>query len=139
MFGATALGIIIGVAVVTSWRSAARSCRCSDRQHGANNVTIQSGARFRGVTFGGSVPSLTLEDADDRRMPDVKVVARRPRALQVVRKSQLGAGLHLWYDARLSTRDLVGMAEEMFTEQDVRNQTKICVVGQSIVRRAVPR
>ena len=109
---------------------------------GANILLVQSGAASTGgVSFGtGSVMTLTPQDCDEikRQCPAVVDVAAIVRA-----RAQIIYGNRNWVPVQISgttpsflaVRDWEEFPEgEMFTDQDVRNGNKVCVVGETIKR-----
>ena len=108
---------------------------------GANNLLILPGtASSGGVSFGaGSVMTLTPQDAEAilNESPAVR------GAVPVVRaRTQVIYGNRNWVPsfiygttpAWLDVREW-GLAEgDMFTDRDVRNASKVCVLGQRLVR-----
>ena len=113
---------------------------------GANNLLIMPGtAASGGVSFGaGTVLTLTPEDSE-AIASQCSAVARRcahragPHPGHL-RQPQLGADLHLRDDARLSWTFANGRSwrkEMSFTDRDVRNASKVCVIGQTTGPRAV--
>jgi ABC-type antimicrobial peptide transport system permease subunit len=109
---------------------------------GANNLIVQPGtAASGGISFGaGSVTTLTPQDADaiDRECPAVRGVAPIVRA-----RAQIVYGSRNWVPffiygttpAYLDVRDWHDMAEgDMFSDRDVRNAGKVCVIGQTLAR-----
>ena len=142
----TALGIIIGISAVIVMMSIGQGSSKAIQQTissmGATNILVLPGtAASGGVSYGaGSVLTLTAEDADAirREAPAVKNSAPIVRA-----RSQVVYGNRNWVPqsiqgttaAYLKVRDWTNLAEgEMFTERDVRNGNRLCVIGQTIVR-----
>ncbi|MCE9589170.1 MAG: ABC transporter permease [Planctomycetes bacterium] len=142
----TTLGIIIGVAAVIAMmeigQGSAAAMRKSIASMGANNLIIFPGtAASGGVSFGaGSNLTLTPDDliAVLRECPAVRNGAPIVRA-----RSQVVYGNRNWVPqaitgttpAYLDVRDWTQMAEgESFTDRDVRNSSKVCLIGQTIVR-----
>jgi ABC-type antimicrobial peptide transport system permease subunit len=94
-----------------------------------------------GVSFGaGSVMTLTPEDGEaiGRDCPAVAAVAPVVRArTQVVYGNKNWVPMYIYGTTPtfLEVRDWTEMADgEPFTERDVRNSSKVCVVGQTLVR-----
>ncbi len=142
----TTLGIIIGVASVIAMmeigNGSARAIQRSISSMGADNLTVAPGtAASGGVTFGGgSATTLTPEDADAilRECPAVRAVAPMVRS-----RTQVIYGNRNWVPLFISgttadfliVRDWADLAEgEPFTQQDVRNASKVCLLGQTLVR-----
>jgi macrolide transport system ATP-binding/permease protein len=143
----TTLGIIIGVAAVISMIEIGQGSRTSLMDSiasmGANTIMIRSGAAASGgISFGaGSVLTLTPEDAEEigRSAPAVDAVAPvvQIQGTQVIRgnKNWIPMTLQGITPSYLRIRDWENLYEgEMFTDSDVRNATRVCVVGQTIVR-----
>ncbi len=114
---------------------------------GANTLMIQSGAASSGgVTFGaGTVLTLTPQDSDEigRQCPAVSDVAPTVRA-----RSQIVYGNRNWVPLQISgttpaflaVRDWEEMSEGgMFTDRDVRNWNKVCVIGETLRRELFQR
>jgi ABC-type antimicrobial peptide transport system permease subunit len=142
----TTLGIIIGVAAVIAMmeigEGSSKAIQRSISSMGANNLLIMPGtAASGGVSFGaGSVMTLTPQDCDAilHECPAVSSAAPMVRA-----RTQVIYGNHNWVPlfiygttpAYLAVRDWTTLAEgEMFTERDIRNSSKVCVLGQTLVR-----
>ncbi|MDD3581084.1 MAG: ABC transporter permease [Desulfobacca sp.] len=141
----TALGIIIGVAAVITMmeigRGSASSIQRTIASMGANNLLVLPGtAASGGVSFGaGSVMNLTPQDAEaiGTEVPAVRAAAPIVRA-----RTQVIYGNRNWVPiyiqgttpAFLEVREWPLAAGEMFSEQEVRNATKVCVLGQRVVR-----
>lgn len=109
---------------------------------GANMVLVLPGAALSsGVSFGGgSVQTLTPGDMDEiaRQCPAVTTVAPVIRS-----RSQVVYGHRNWNTnaitgstpAYLVVRDWEQLDEgEMFTDRDVRNRSKVCVIGATLKR-----
>jgi len=141
----TTLGIIIGVASVIVMmeigRGSSAAIQNSIASMGANNLLVMPGtAASSGVTFGaGSVMTLTPQDAEAilNECPAVRAAAPVVRA-----RTQLVYGNRNWVPnyiygttpAFLDVRDWTVAEGEPFTERDVRNGNKVCLLGKSIVR-----
>jgi ABC-type antimicrobial peptide transport system permease subunit len=142
----TALGIIIGVAAVIAMQNIGKGSSTAVQQTiksmGANNLLVQPGtASSGGVSFGsGSVITLTPDDAEVllRECPAVASVAPIVRA-----RTQVVYGNHNWVPlyiygttpAFLEVRDWQELDEgDVFSDRDVRNGSKVCLLGQTLVR-----
>jgi ABC-type antimicrobial peptide transport system permease subunit len=107
---------------------------------GANNLLIMPGtAASGGVSFGsGSVITLTPQDADaiTRECPSVNSVATVVRTrTQATFSNKNWVPLYIYgtTPAFLDVREWTDLEEgEPFTDADVRNQTRVCLVGQTI-------
>ncbi|MFI5330107.1 MAG: ABC transporter permease [Desulfobaccales bacterium] len=141
----TTLGIVIGVAAVIAMmeigNGSSNAIQATIASMGANNLMILPGAASSGgVSFGGgSSMTLTPQDAEaiQNESPAVK------GSVPVVRaRTQVIYGNHNWVPsfiygttpAWLDVREW-GLAEgDMFTDRDVRNASKVCVLGQRLVK-----
>jgi macrolide transport system ATP-binding/permease protein len=142
----TTLGIVIGVAAVIAMMEIGQGSKTALEQTiasmGANTLLVLPGAASSGgVTFGaGSEATLTPQDAEEI----AEHVAGVAFAAPIVRaRTQAVRGKLNWVPAFiygttpefLDVRDWTELSEgEMFTDKDVRNAGKVCVVGQTIVR-----
>jgi len=142
----TALGVIIGVGAVIAMMEIGEGSKVAIQKTiasmGANTVMIHSGAAASGgVSFGGgSAVTLSPEDADEilRQCPAVAEVAPLVRA-----RAQIIYGNRNWVPMQISgttpsflaVRDWHDFSEgEMFTDHDVHNASKVCVVGETLRR-----
>lgn len=142
----TTLGIIIGVAAVIAMmeigQGSSKAIQKTIASMGANNLLVQPGtASSGGVTFGsGSIMTLTPQDADaiQRECPAVRSVAPVVRArTQVIYGNRNWVPLYIYGTTPdfLEVRDWTELAEgEPFTDRDVRNGSKVCIIGQTLVR-----
>jgi ABC-type antimicrobial peptide transport system permease subunit len=142
----TTLGIVIGVAAVIAMMEIGQGSSSAVKQTiasmGANMLLVQPGtASSGGVTFGsGSVLTLTPQDADAilRECPAVISVAPIVRVrTQVVYGNRNWVPLYIYgtTSAFLEVRDWQDLEEgEVYTDRDVRNGGKVCLVGQTLVR-----
>jgi ABC-type antimicrobial peptide transport system permease subunit len=143
----TCLGIIIGVGAVIAMMQIGNGSSSAIQRTistmGAANLSVQPGtAASGGVSFGaGSVMTMTPDDAEAIASECPAVRAAAP----VVRtRSQVVYGAKNWvpffiYGTTpdyLAVRDWDKLPEgEAFTDRDVRNASKVCVIGQSIKRQ----
>jgi ABC-type antimicrobial peptide transport system permease subunit len=142
----TTLGIVIGVAAVITMMEIGKGATVAIQRTmasmGANTLVILPGAaNTGGINYGvGSIMTLTPQDADAiiKECPAVGSVAPIVRA-----RTQLVYGNRNWVPTYiygttpsfLQVRDWTDMDEgEAFTEHDVLNSSKVCIVGQTIVR-----
>jgi ABC-type antimicrobial peptide transport system permease subunit len=142
----TTLGIIIGVGAVITMMEIGKGSASAVKQTiasmGANNLLIMPGtASSGGVSFGsGSVITLTPQDAEAilRECPAVDAVAPVVRArTQVVYGNRNWVPMYIYgtTPAFLDVRDWEEMEEgEPFTYRDVLGGTKVCLLGQTLVR-----
>lgn len=142
----TTLGIVIGVAAVITMMEigggSAKSLQKTIATMGADNLMIQPGAASSaGVGFGaGSAMTLTNDDCEAivRECPAVRAACPVVRArAQVVYGNRNWVPMFIYGSttAFLDVRNWNDLTEgDPFTEQDVRNASKVCLVGQTIVR-----
>jgi macrolide transport system ATP-binding/permease protein len=141
----TTLGIVIGVAAVIAMmeigRGSSSAIQATIASMGANNLIILPGtASSGGVSFGGgSNKTLTPQDAEAilNECPAVR------GAVPIVRaRTQVIYGNRNWVPTFIygTTPDWLAVREwglsegDMFTERDVRNASKVCILGQRLVR-----
>ena len=146
----TTLGIMIGVGAVIAMTNIGEGSSAMIRRTiasmGANNFLIFPGtAASGGVSFGaGSSLTLTPQDCEAivRECPAVKAAAPIVRT-----RTQVVYGSRNWVPQQISgtspdffeVRDWKSVTEgDLFTERDVRNGSKVCVVGQTIVKNLFP-
>ena len=141
----TTLGIVIGVAAVIAMMEIGNGSSNAIQQTiasmGANNLLILPGtASSGGVSFGaGSNKTLTPQDADAilKECPAVRGAVPMVRArTQVIygHRNWVPSFIYGTTPAWLDVREW-GLAEgNMFTNQDVRNASKVCILGQTLVR-----
>jgi ABC-type antimicrobial peptide transport system permease subunit len=141
----TTLGIVIGVAAVIAMMEigagSSAAVQKSISSMGANVVLVMPGtATSSGISFGsGSVMTLTPEDAEAilRDVPAVRTAAPAVRArTQIVYGSRnwVPSSMYGTTPAFLDVRDWTVVDGEPFTERDVLNANKVCVLGQTLVR-----
>jgi macrolide transport system ATP-binding/permease protein len=143
----SALGIIIAVAAVIAMTEIGQGSKTMLQKNiasmGANTLMVMSGAAASGgVSHGsGSVMTLTPQDAEEvtRQCPSVAAVAPSVQA-----RSQIVYGNRNWVPDQivgtmpsyLIIREWGDMAAgEMFTDRDVRNAAKVCVIGDTIRKK----
>jgi ABC-type antimicrobial peptide transport system permease subunit len=144
----TTLGIIIGVASVIAMMEIGKGTSADIQRTivamGANTLVVLPGqATSSGVSWGaGSVYTLTPQDCDAilRECPAIlnaAPVVNAPRS-QVVygNRNWVPPSLFGTTPAYLEVRAWNNMAEgEPFTDRDVRNASKVCIIGQTIARQ----
>jgi ABC-type antimicrobial peptide transport system permease subunit len=144
----TTLGIVIGVAAVIAMmeigQGSSTEVKKTIASMGADNLLVQPGtASSGGVSFGsGSIMTLTPDDARaiaqecPAVMPNGVAPIVRART-QVVYGNRNWVPLYIYGTTPefLTIRDWEPLEEgEPFTEADVRNGTKVCILGSTIVR-----
>lgn len=143
----TMLGVIIGVSAVIAMmeigQGSTRAVQETISRMGANNLMIQPGtAASGGVNLGGgSRKTLTLEDGEAvaRELRDLlDHVAPTVRArTQVVYGNRNWVPYYLFGTTPeyLEVRDWTHLAQgRCFTDQEVRNSSQVCILGQTLVR-----
>jgi len=141
----TTLGIVIGVAAVIAMMEigagSSAAIRNSIAGMGANVLDVRSGAASSGgVTFGaGTTTTLTPEDGEAilKECPAVRNVAPL-----VHTRTQVVYGSRNWVPtfiygttpAYLDVQNWTIGEGAMFTDRDVANANKVCVLGQTLVR-----
>jgi macrolide transport system ATP-binding/permease protein len=141
----TTLGIIIGVAAVIAMMEIGSGSASAIRQTiasmGANNLLILPGtASSAGVSFGhGSAMTLTPQDSEALA---AECPALRAAAPVVRARTQVIYGNRNWVPAFiygttpefLEVREWSMAAGDPITDQEVRNASKVCLLGQTVVR-----
>jgi len=141
----TTLGIIIGVSAVIAMmeigRGSSSAIQKTIASMGANNLLVVPGAATSGgVTFGGGTGmTLTPQDAEAilKECPAVKATAPVVRArTQVIRGNRNWVPIYIYgtIPQFLDVREWPVAEGEMFSDQDVRNASKVCLLGQTLAR-----
>ena len=142
--GLTVLGVVIGIAAVTTMvsigQSASRLVRNELESFGTNVVVITPSERKRGGVRRGAVNTLTAADADSIGNECSLIVAASPlvgTAGQVVYggtnvapKEMFGVGQDY-----LQVRNWPIRSGTFFDETQIRKSEKVCVVGKTIVTK----
>jgi macrolide transport system ATP-binding/permease protein len=140
------LGVIIAVGAVIAMMEIGQGSKMAMQKTiasmGANIVLVLPGAAASGgVSFGsGSQQTLTPQDVEEigRQCPAVAALAPVVRS-----RGQLVYGHRNWNTmaitgttpAYLAVRDWEGLEEgDIFSDRDVRNRNKVCVVGTTLKR-----
>jgi putative ABC transport system permease protein len=139
----TMLGIIIGVGAVITMLAVGTGAseRISEQMAsiGSNLLIVMPGSSTSGgIRMGsGTQSTLTQDDAEAiaRECPAVSDVAPVYNgAAQVVYGNQnWSTGIYGTTPGILPVRDWTLSSGRIFTEQDVRNATKVCLLGQTVV------
>ena len=145
----TTLGIIIGIAAVIAimeiGQGSSRAIESRIASMGANTLVILPGqAASGGVSFGvGSIKTLTPQDAEAIASvcPDAAHVAA-----VVQSKGQIIYGNINWVPMQItgSTPEFLAVRDwpieegAVFTDRDVRNASKVCIIGQTLKRELFP-
>ncbi|MHC1743796.1 MAG: ABC transporter permease [Syntrophobacteraceae bacterium] len=141
----TTLGIIIGVGAVIAMmeigRGSSTAIQATIASMGANNLMVFPGtASSGGVSFGaGSVMTLTPQDADAilAECSAVRATAPVVRArTQVVygNRNWVPTFIHGTTPAYHEVREWPVSEGDPFTDRDVRNGSKVTILGQRLVR-----
>jgi ABC-type antimicrobial peptide transport system permease subunit len=142
----TTLGIVIGVAAVIAMTEIGQGSSTFVQKKiasmGANNLLVMPGtASSGGVTYGsGSVITLTPQDANAiaRECPAVNGVAtvvRTRTQTTFANKNWVPSFIYGTTPSFLDVREWTDLEEgEPFTDGDVRNQARVCLIGQTIKR-----
>jgi ABC-type antimicrobial peptide transport system permease subunit len=142
----TTLGIVIGVGAVIAMMEIGAGSSSAIRKTiatmGANVLLVVPGtAASGGVSFGaGTVTTLTPEDGEAilRESPSVRNVAPIVRA-----RTQVVYGNRNWVPQQMigTTVDFLDIRDwsdlddgDLFTERDVLNANKVCLIGQTLRR-----
>jgi len=139
----TMLGIIIGVGAVITMLAVGTGARerISEQMAsiGSNLLIVMPGSSTSGgIRMGSGTQSTLTQDAAEaiaRECPAVSDVAPTYNgAAQVVYGNQnWSTGIYGTTPGILPVRDWSLSSRRMFTEQDVRNATKVCLLGQTVV------
>jgi macrolide transport system ATP-binding/permease protein len=141
----TALGIIIGVAAVIAMmeigHGSSTAIQRTIASMGADMLLVMPGtASSGGVSFGaGSVMTMTPQDAEAllKEAPALRAAAPVVRArTQVIYGNKNWVPIYIYgtTPAYLDVREWPLAEGEMFSDQDVRNGSKVCLLGQRLVR-----
>jgi ABC-type antimicrobial peptide transport system permease subunit len=141
----TCIGIVIGIAAVIAMMEIGNGIATLNQRSiaslGANNLMVRPGqAASGGVSWGaGSVMTLTPEDCDAiaKECPAIKGAAPEVRA-----NGQLVYGNRNWVPMQITgtTPEYLEVRQwpigegASFTDQDVRNSSKVCIIGTTIQR-----
>ena len=141
----TTLGIVIGVAAVITMmeigKGASIAIQRTMASMGANTLVIfPAAASIAGVNQGsGTMMTMTPQDAEAiaKECPAVSYVAPIVRArTQVVygNRNYVPTSIYGTTPSFLQVREWTDLDEgEAFTEHEVRNSSKVCLIGQTIV------
>ena len=142
----TTLGIVIGImsviAIMEIGKGASTTLGKSIQSMGSNLIIVMPGAASAaGVEMGaGTMPTLTPDDVTAILTSCPSVAAAAPT---VQARMQVVFGSNNWVPATmlgttpdyLVIRDWKSLDEgECFTNQDVRNANKVCIIGQTLVK-----
>ncbi len=144
----TMLGIVIGVAAVVAMVAVGQGAQTAVESQiaslGSNILTVfPSASNFGGVSQGaGSITNLNEDDVQAIREEAPSVLAVSP---MVRTNRQVVAGNLNWYTSIqggnvdfFQIREWQLESGELFTDQDVRGATKVCLLGQTVVENLFP-
>ena len=144
----TMLGIIIGVGAVIAMvgigEGAKKMVNAQIASLGDNLLTVFSGSHMSGPMRGGAgtVTSLTAEDAEAIRtsIPAVSKVSPSVRTGGQVVAGNLnwGTSIEGYGPDFVAIRSWPVVSGAMFTEQDVKGATKVCLLGKTTVDNLFP-
>jgi macrolide transport system ATP-binding/permease protein len=141
----TALGIIIGVAAVITMmeigRGSSTAIQRTIENMGANNLLILPGTASSGGVSHGTGSAMTLTPQDNNAIA-AECPAIRSSAPIVRARTQVIYGNRNWVpsyiygttSAFLEVREWDVTEGEAFTEHDVLNASKVCLLGRTLVR-----
>ena len=141
----TALGIIIGVAAVITMmelgRGSSTAIQSTIASMGANNLLILPGTVSSGGASHGMGTSMTLTPKDNDAIAN-ECPAVRSSAPIVRARTQVIYGNRNWVPSSIygTTSDFLVVRDwevetgESFTEHDVLNAGKVCLLGRTLVR-----
>src|SRR5437016_2563089 len=141
----TCIGIVIGIAAVIAMMEIGNGISALNEKAiaslGANNLQIMPGqAASGGISWGqGSIMTMTAEDCDAivRECSAIRVAAPQVRT-----NGQVIYGNRNWVPMQiigtspeyLDARQWPVTQGDCFSDQDVRNSSKVCLIGQTIAR-----
>ncbi len=144
----TMLGIIIGVGAVIAMvgigEGAKKMVNAQIASLGDNLLTVFSGSHMAGGMRGGAgtVTSLTAEDAEAIRttIPAISKVSPSVRTGGQVVAGNLnwGTSIEGYGPDFIAIRSWPVVSGTMFTEQDVKGATKVCLLGKTTVDNLFP-
>ncbi len=141
----TTLGIVIGVAAVIAMmeigRGSSSSIQKTIASMGANNLLILPGAAASGGVSHGTGSAMTLTPGDVDALAQ-EITSIRAAAPAVRARTQVVYGNRNWMPnevtgttpAYLDVREWSLSDGEAFSDQDVRNANRVCLVGRTIAR-----
>lgn len=140
----TMLGIIVGIAAVIVGVSMGTGAKAEVDKRiagmGQNLITVMSGNMTRGGVRGGfgMAPNLSIEDFDAMRREVSQITAVSPEART---SAQVAAGNQNSFvqvsgvsDEYIMARSWALKSGENFTAADVRNASKICLIGATTAK-----
>jgi ABC-type antimicrobial peptide transport system permease subunit len=142
----TTLGIVIGIAAVIAMmeigQGASKAIQDSISSMGSNTLLIFPGSQMFGGASAGAGAGITLtaedKDAVNSQCPDVaqvSIIVRAGGQVIYASKNWVPNSIFGVEPSYLEVRDWNNLAEgDTFTGRDIRNASKVCIVGQTIKR-----
>ena len=142
--GLTVLGVVIGIAAVTSMVSLGQSATTLVTSQfealGTNVIIVFPGSKRRGGVSQANIPTLTARDSDAISRECASVLASSPL---------VGAqGQIIYGNSNYSPREMYGVGAEYlivrnwplarggyFAEREINSAEKVCVIGHTIVAK----
>src|SRR5262245_24006592 len=142
--GLTVLGVVIGIAAVTTMVSIGESAGALVQGQlqglGTNVIVIVPGSSDRGGVREAKLPSLTADDCD--------AIARECSAVVAASPLVGAAGQVIYGNANWKPREMLGVGPDyltvrnwqtdqggFFTARDVTAAAKVCVIGHTVAAR----
>ena len=140
----TVLGVVIGIAAVTTMvsigQSAGKAVEGQIQNLGTNVLVIFPASHRRGGVHQGSRPTLTAQDSDAMIDECATIVAATPLVFT--------GGQVVYGNANWNPQEMFGVGTDyltvrnwplrlggFFTQRDVASANKVCVIGQTLVAR----
>jgi putative ABC transport system permease protein len=142
--GLTVLGVVIGIAAVTTMVSVGQSAGSLVQSEfeglGTNVIVVLPGTGRRGGVSQGALPTLTADDSDAIGAECPHVLASSPL---IGTGGQVIHGNDNWSPAMmfgvgadyLRVRNWDLRAGTFFTEREIGSADKVCVIGQTVVEK----
>ncbi len=140
--GLTILGVVIGIAAVTTMvsigQSAGQLVQGQFEQLGTNVIVVLPGSRQRGGVRHADMPTLTADDVEAIRHECPSVLAASP---MVGTNGQVIYGNSNWSPSEmwgvgldyLTVRNWPIRYGGFFTDRDINSASKVCVIGHTLV------
>ena len=142
--GLTVLGVVIGIAAVTTMVSLGQSASDLVQNQfaslGTNVIMVFPGSRDRGGVRQSNTPTLTARDSD--------AIAKECSAVQAASPIVGAQGQIIYGSTNFNPREMYGVNEDyltvrnwqlrrgaFFSDRDVLNHSKICVIGHTLVAK----
>jgi len=142
----TTLGIVIGIAAVIAMmeigNGASKAIQDTISSMGSNTLLIHPASTSSGGASAGAGTGITLTAEDKDAIlggcPDVAqaaVVVRTSGQAVYASKNWVPGSIYGTEPSYLDVRDWKTLSEgDVFTERDIRNASKVCIIGQTVKR-----